>query len=231
MAQPTVVCLERRWPESAEPYVRCVALPGRAPGLGLAHDGSILWMATEGVACSLGISADEKLILVRHEQATAIRVSRAGRSLDVAAGKLVVLLHGDEVELAGLRWRVHVHGPARVVAAPRALPVGAWAAAAALAVATSAVGCTPSSSSSTAWSDAAAEASREAATDQDASAGDAPLDAPEASAETGRDADAASEAGAVEAGPDASARKQKAVSPPPARKERIEVRDMPPYVE
>jgi len=231
MAQPTVVCLERRWPETDEPFVRCVALPGRAPGLALGHDGSILWMASEGVACSLGLSGDDQLILMRSAEAPATRVSRAGRSLDVKAGKLVVLLHGDEVELAGQRWRLHVHGPAREIAPPRALSIAAWAAAAALAVTTSVAGCTPSKSSPTGPSDASSELSIEASAAADAGAADP-------SSDTGEDAsdaagDAAADAGAdAAAGKDAAVRRTRAAPPPtPPRAKPIEVRDFPPYAD
>lgn len=231
MAQPTVVCLERRRPETGEPFVRCVALPGRAPGLGLAHDGSIVWMASEGVACSLGMSGDGQLILLRNAHAPAIRVLRSGRSLDVQADKLVVLLHGDEVELAGLRWRVHVHGPAREVAPPRALTVAAWAAAVALAVTSSTSGCTPSRSSPATLSDASAETSPEASAAVGSGAADAASDSGDGP-DAPRDADGVVDAGAdAEAGFDAAVRKPRPASPKPARKEPIEVRDFPPYVD
>jgi hypothetical protein len=75
-------------------------------------------------------------------------VRREGRSVEVPAGKPVVLLDQDHIETAGRRLRVHVHGTAPAVVAPSYLPVPegrgvgrAAAAAVALGAALAGAGC------------------------------------------------------------------------------------------
>ena len=60
------ICLEDLQARSeSERYLRCVALPGRQPGLGIRADGTVLWKADAALACELWVSADERLIAYR----------------------------------------------------------------------------------------------------------------------------------------------------------------------
>jgi hypothetical protein len=129
MPKPLAICLEDLAATSPSGrYLRCVALVGRQPGLRLGPQGAVAWRSEEPVACELWVSGDDRLILYRPESAPGVRVSRAGRSLDVPIGKPVVLLGDDVIEVGGRPIRVHVHGPAPVVAAPSPLPERASAA-------------------------------------------------------------------------------------------------------
>jgi hypothetical protein len=129
MPKPLAICLEDLAATSPSGrYLRCVALVGRQPGLRLGPQGAVAWRSDAPVGCELWVSGDDRLILYRPERAPGVRVSRAGRSLDVPAGKPVVLLGDDMIEVGGRRIRVHVHGPAPVVAAPSPLPERASAA-------------------------------------------------------------------------------------------------------
>jgi len=138
MPQPIAICLEDLGAQG-ERYLRCVALPGRQPGLRLDAQGVVLWKEP-GEGCELWVSADQQLILFRPEGGAEVTVARGGRSLAVPAGKPVVLLGGDELALGGRRLRVHLHGPAPAVHPPSPLEpeparrVGAKAVAAALAL-------------------------------------------------------------------------------------------------
>lgn len=89
------LCLERIGTDS---FLRCVAMWGREPGLRIAGDGNILWMAQEQAEMELWVSADERLILYRLEHAVALTLRRGNRSLDVPASKPVVLRQGDVIE-------------------------------------------------------------------------------------------------------------------------------------
>lgn len=119
--------------------MRCVALKGRQPGLGVDAHGDIVWHSDRPLGCELWVSADEQLILLRPSGAPGVIVERAGRSLDAPFDKPVVLLDQDTIELAGRRFRVHVHGTARAVSPPTPLVerqgVGRLAATVALGVA------------------------------------------------------------------------------------------------
>ena len=106
---------------SSERYVQCVAAPGRAPGLRLDPRGQPLWRVEQGAVCELWRSADGRLVLWRLEGPEAIVVTRARRSLEVPAGKPVMLLDKDEIELGGRHLRVHVHGTTAQEHAPRPL--------------------------------------------------------------------------------------------------------------
>jgi len=149
MSEPLAICIEDLEPRSpGTRYLRCVALPGRRPGLRIDRAGEVLWQSDENVACELCVSGDDKLILYRPEGAAPVVVRREGRWLDVPAGKPVVLLDQDHIEAGARRLRVHVHGSAPTVAAPSYLPVPesrgfgrAVAAAVALGAALGAAGC------------------------------------------------------------------------------------------
>jgi hypothetical protein len=145
---PLEICLEELSPESEEPYIRCVALPGGEPGLALDRAGSVRWMPAEPTDFGLWVSADEKLVLLRGAGAGPITVRRAGRALQAPEGAPVVLRDQDLLELAGRSLRVHVHGVAAEIHPPerfslRSLQEVARATAAALAL-TAAIGGTAS---------------------------------------------------------------------------------------
>lgn len=113
MSQSLSICIEHL--DAVDPnerYLRCVAMPGRGPGLRLGAGGEVLWRSDEGASCELWTSADGRLALYRLEHGSRVVVSRAGRSIEAPAGKPVMLLHGDELEVGGRRLRVHVHGRA-----------------------------------------------------------------------------------------------------------------------
>ncbi len=119
MPLPIALCIEDlEAPRPSERYLRCVAIAGAEPGLGLAPDGTIRWKQETPLACELWVSLDDRLILLRPAGAIEIRVSRAGRSLLAPEGKPVVLRNQDQLELGGRSFRVHVHGRAPTVHPP-----------------------------------------------------------------------------------------------------------------
>lgn len=124
MPRPLAICIEDLDSQSKTKYLRCVALPGRQPGLRLDKAGRVLWQSDDGVSCELWVSADERLILYRPEAKAPIPVTlhRAGRSLDVPCGKPVVLIDKDQIDVGSRHLRIHVHGKAPSVAAPSLLP-------------------------------------------------------------------------------------------------------------
>ena len=121
MPKPLAICIEELDSSEAR-YIRCVALPGRQPGLRLDKTGRVLWQSDDGVSCELWVSADERLILYRPEGADSVMLDRGGRTLDVPYGKPVVVIDQDQVSVGGRRVRIHVHGEAPSVAAPSPLP-------------------------------------------------------------------------------------------------------------
>ena len=124
MPKPMAICIEDLDSQSKTRYLRCVALPGRQPGLRLDKAGSVLWQSDDGVSCELWVSADERLILYRPEAKAPVPVTlhRTGRSLDVPHGKPVVVIDKDRIDVGSRHLRVHVHGRAPSVAAPSPLP-------------------------------------------------------------------------------------------------------------
>jgi len=119
MPKPMALCIENLDPQSGVPkYVRCVALPGRQPGLRLDFRGAVLWQSDDAIACELWVSADDRLILYRPKGAAAVTLRRTGRRLDVPCGKPVVVVDQDEIDVGARRLRVHVHGDASAIAAP-----------------------------------------------------------------------------------------------------------------
>ena len=105
MPKPIAICIEDLGSEPKTRYLRCVALPGRQPGLRLDKAGSVLWQSDDGVSCELWVSADERLILYRPEAKASgpVTLHRAGRSLDVPFGKSLV---------SGCHWPPQRAGPA-----------------------------------------------------------------------------------------------------------------------
>jgi hypothetical protein len=120
--KPFSICIEEidRKAKTSH-YTKCVALPGRQPGLRLDNIGNILWRSDDEAlanACELWVSADNRLILFRLEGAVPITVYRAGRSLDVPSSKPVVLINQDQIDISGRSLKVHLHGEAKKVTAP-----------------------------------------------------------------------------------------------------------------
>ena len=149
MIKPLAICIEDlNAPSKASKYLQCVALPGRQPGLRLDETGHALWFSEKAVACELWVSADNRLILYRPDDAPPLRVRRAGRSLDVPFSKPVILIDKDEVDVGTRHLRIHIHGEAATVAAPTPLVIKrgpfdrlAQTAAAAAVISTLATGC------------------------------------------------------------------------------------------
>jgi hypothetical protein len=146
MPKPMSVCLEQL-DRGDDRFLRCVAVPGRGPGLRLDAAGAVRWREGEA-CCELWVSTDERLILFRPTGGPPASVTRAGRSVDAPEEKPVVLLGGDEIRLGGRAFRVHLHGPTQVLAAPEAFQprvehgrLRAAAAAVALGTAVAAAGC------------------------------------------------------------------------------------------
>jgi len=120
--EPIELCLESLDPAADEqPYVRCVALAGGDPGLGVDADGKIVWCQNELAAALLWVSADSQLILVRRSPSQNVRLIRAERFLDLPLDKPVVVLHEDVITIEGNSFRVHVHGTTRTIAPPERL--------------------------------------------------------------------------------------------------------------
>ena len=123
MPKPLAICLEDL--DAHVPgtrYLRCVALPGQEAGLTVDGAGRVLWRSDEAASCEIWVSLDDRLILFRREGGATVVCRRGGRSLEAPAGKPVVLLDQDCVELAGKRLRIHIHGVAPNGTAPSFLP-------------------------------------------------------------------------------------------------------------
>jgi hypothetical protein len=149
MAKPLAICVEDMGSQAKTRYMRCVALPGRQPGLRLDEAGQVVWQSEDGVACELCVSADGRLVLFRPEGAVPVSVHRTGRSLEVPCGKPVFVIDKDEMDVGERRLRIHVHGEAPLVVAPSPLQaktrpfrrLAQAATAVAIAGSVSAVGC------------------------------------------------------------------------------------------
>ncbi|MCP4592143.1 MAG: hypothetical protein GY842_15520, partial [bacterium] len=72
MSKPLAICIEDMDAQAETRYLRCVAVPGRQPGLRLDEAGSVLWKSDDGASCELWVSADDRLILYRPEDATRV---------------------------------------------------------------------------------------------------------------------------------------------------------------
>jgi hypothetical protein len=116
---PIELCLESLDPaDDDHPYVRCVALAGGQPGLGVTAEGQIVWRDNDAAALLIWVSADNRLIAWRSSKVHKVWLSRAERALELPASKPVVALNGDTVEIDGRAFRIHVHGTARTVESP-----------------------------------------------------------------------------------------------------------------
>ena len=123
MPEPLAICIEdlgARDPGGR--YLRCVAIPGRRPGLRVDRAGQVLWKSDEAVACELWVSADDRLILYRPSGAAPVACRRDGRSLEVPEERAVVLLDQDCIDVGSKRMRVHIHGTATAIRPPALLP-------------------------------------------------------------------------------------------------------------
>jgi hypothetical protein len=122
MPTPLEICLEETaLPPDDERYIRCVALPGSAPGLALDRQGAVRWMPDAPADYGLWVSGDDQLILLRAQGAGPITVRRAGRSLEAPCAMPVVLRDQDLLEIDGRELRVHVHGATDEVHPPERL--------------------------------------------------------------------------------------------------------------
>jgi hypothetical protein len=124
MVEALALCLEDL--DTAEGdcrYVQCVALAGRGPGLRVDRNARPLWNSEQDVAFVLCVSADERLVLLRPEETdnVTITVRRAGRSVVAHAGKPIVLLDKDRIQVCDRSLRVYLHGPAGEIHEPREL--------------------------------------------------------------------------------------------------------------
>ncbi|MCP4542782.1 MAG: hypothetical protein GY832_37135 [Chloroflexi bacterium] len=122
MPKPIAICIENLDTQSTSKYLRCVALPGRQPGLRLDETGRVLWQSDDGVSCELWVSADGRLVLYRPETNIPVTLHRAGRSLSVPCGKPVIVIDQDQVDVGARHLRIHVHGQALAINAPSPLP-------------------------------------------------------------------------------------------------------------
>jgi hypothetical protein len=120
--EPIELCLESvDRLEDDQPYVRCVAISGAEPGLGLSAEGEITWCQTEAASATFWVSADNQLIVTRNRESDEVRLIRAERFLDLPLEKPVVVLNEDLVVINGHGFRVHVHGVAASVEPPTRL--------------------------------------------------------------------------------------------------------------
>ncbi len=100
------------------PFTSCTVLDGSRPGLTLGPGGELRWESDEAPALQLFVSLDERLVLIRPAGAGGVVMHRGSRSLEVPEGKPVVLLDQDCFDLAGRRFRIHVHGEAPAITPP-----------------------------------------------------------------------------------------------------------------
>jgi hypothetical protein len=119
MPEPIELC----WERVGEEHIRCVALAGDQPGLGVGAGGRITWREQPDDALArICVTGDDRLALLRGSRAPGMVLSRGGRRLDVPAGRPVVLRDQDlltvDAEGGACQLRLHVHGAATTVAAP-----------------------------------------------------------------------------------------------------------------
>ena len=138
--EPVALCIEDLEDGKEETkFIRCVALVGTEPGLGIDAQGRPLWRATKSQACELWVSGDARLMLSREAHAVPVVLHRVERRLEVPAGKPVVVLDQDELEIGGKTLRLHVHGSTTVIHPPEPF-IPSWLGAAAALVAAVQVG-------------------------------------------------------------------------------------------
>lgn len=119
LPRPLALCLESiDAAREDQRYLQCVALAGGLPGLTLDAQGVASWQDGASAACELWISADDQLMALRPSGGAAVRLERAGRSLDLPEEKPVELIDQDELVLGERRLLLHVHGKTEHVAGP-----------------------------------------------------------------------------------------------------------------
>lgn len=221
MPVPCSLCLEDLVEENPDQqFLRCVALPGRQPGLRLHADGSVGWKTSNAIACEVAVSRDQELLLFRPAGARSVRVCRGGRTLAVPSEKPVVLADGDEIFVAKRHFRVHIHGETTNIIAPTPLILGArvGSAVAMIAVSAAMLAC-----------DRPSDVKHDGSTTQSATS------VPSASSppEPGVSASAGASASAFPPPSDSVPRTKPSTSKPkrPPPKPRIEVRDKPPLAD
>jgi hypothetical protein len=239
MSAPCSLCLEDLTVDDLDRrFLRCVALPGRQPGLRLHTDGSVGWQTSQDIACELMVSMDQRLLLFRPRGAPDVQVRRGGRVLNAPCDKPVILLDADEVWVAGRRLRVHIHGETTQVVPPsflaRALS-GSRSAAAMMALGATVLACDSPSF------DGRPTATLEPTTDADPTASatveaasviaSAPSPTPSAPAASSARPAASSSAAPAASSSAPAPPPPKATRKRPPRKPPIEVRDMPPFAE
>lgn len=74
MTRPLSICIED---VDHARYVRCAALPGGAPGLSITAEGEVRWRQPSSQGLSVWVTADDRLALVREDQATLILLTDA----------------------------------------------------------------------------------------------------------------------------------------------------------
>lgn len=122
--EPIELCLEDLTRlERDEPFLRCVAVAGGQPGLCFSPRGEVLWQLNEYAIAELWVALDGRLVFYRRRTDGVVTLTRVSRHLELPLGKPVFVLHGDEIRVENLRYRVHVHGKAKAVAAPERLPL------------------------------------------------------------------------------------------------------------
>jgi hypothetical protein len=120
--EPIELCLEELTNlERDEPYLRCVAVAGGQPGLCFSPRGEVLWQLNERALAELWVALDGRLVFYRKKTDGIVSLTRASRHLELPLGKPVFVLHGDEIRVENLRYRVHVHGNVKEVLAPERL--------------------------------------------------------------------------------------------------------------
>jgi len=122
LPEPIELCLEELDDASdAEPYVRCVAVAGGCPGLCFSPAGEVLWRLNESALAEIWVSLDGRLMFFRKSLQGQVSLTRVERHLELPLGKPVIMLGGDEITVAGKRFRVHVHGTTAKVRPPERL--------------------------------------------------------------------------------------------------------------
>lgn len=118
------LCIEN---SPAAKYLSCVALEQAAPGLGLRADGSVTWEDGD-VPIRLFVDELGRLVLRHHGERPLVHLIRDGRTIEAPPDETIPLLNLDQlliVDQYRAELRVHVHGPAAVVAAPQPVPMPA----------------------------------------------------------------------------------------------------------
>lgn len=123
MARPLSLCIEVVNAPPSRRYVRCVALPGRRPGLRLSSQGEVVWLSETDVAGELCVSAGDRLALFRLPGAVELVVKRGEHEFLVPPGRAVTLLDRDLISIGVQLLKFHIHGATSAVHRPTPFPV------------------------------------------------------------------------------------------------------------